>query len=260
MNDKAPKMINRLHLIYTIIISIGIVLAVIICQKNAICETAFANFSFAATITSIVLAVVSIVYSILSGINSNNQMSGMREIEGRISKELSSFRSLEDTIRRSVREFTKPIEDEVKGLHEDQVGMRQSLTALMNLKTPIDDSNKGKQKDKFNYNMNSKWGNVLLYACSLSHNKNRILPKDILEKYSSDFSHYFFGYMISLSATMPNYYAHSDGSCPVNSQIITFDESYFGTTNDIKKVIDSYRSEEFLGQAISDIEKYFGVC
>lgn len=80
------KTVNRLHLIYGYAIAILVIIAIIICWvlscKGYVSENAFQNFSFAASIVSIVLALVSIVYTIYSGGNVTNSVgvsSGSRE-------------------------------------------------------------------------------------------------------------------------------------------------------------------------------------
>lgn len=250
-------MVNRLHLIYVIIIALCIITCIIICQEYAVCETAFANFSFAATITSIVLAVVSIVYSIMSGIFSNNQMSGIREIETRIGSELNNFRSLDEKIRKSVDDILKPIRDQMNDLHKDQVGMRQSIDTLINTKSSGSQDTGTGNPQKFSFKNNSQWGNVLIYACSLSFNKKKPLPKAVFDKYSAAFTHYFFGYMVSLSTIMPTYFGYSNGNDPTGSIITVFDEGYFGKQDDIKKIVSEYSNVPNIGSAITEIEQYF---
>lgn len=63
------------HVAYIVLICILIVLFVLLIALGRINDDAYHNFSFAATITSFVLVVVSIVYSIQSGISSLGHMS-----------------------------------------------------------------------------------------------------------------------------------------------------------------------------------------
>ena len=64
--SKMNKQISIHHLYYVILIAGLILLFVILLFPYGVSRYAFDNFSFASTITSIVLAVVSIVYSIQS--------------------------------------------------------------------------------------------------------------------------------------------------------------------------------------------------
>ena len=61
---------------------------VLLIMPGRVSDDAYQNFSFAATITSIVLAVVSIIYSLQSGLSSVGQLNAISDIEGKISQEI----------------------------------------------------------------------------------------------------------------------------------------------------------------------------
>lgn len=65
-------------------------------------DDAYQNFSFAATITSIVLALVSIVYSLQSGLSSVGQLHSVIEIESQISNEIKKFSGIDEKIRNAL--------------------------------------------------------------------------------------------------------------------------------------------------------------
>lgn len=76
--------ISKLHLYYILAICSLIIISILLQIRYPVSEVAFENFSFASTITSIVLAVVSIVYSIQSGNASNIQLNNVRDIDAEI--------------------------------------------------------------------------------------------------------------------------------------------------------------------------------
>ena len=72
--------ISKLHLYYILAICSLIIISILLQIRYPVSEVAFENFSFASTITSIVLAVVSIVYSIQSGNASNIQLNNVTSV------------------------------------------------------------------------------------------------------------------------------------------------------------------------------------
>lgn len=103
-NSGAMK-VNIHHLYYVLLIAVLIIVVLILHIPFGISRYAFDNFSFASTITSIVLAVVSIVYSIQSGNSSSDQLNGVRDIERNITKQLNNFSELEDKLHKKVDEI-----------------------------------------------------------------------------------------------------------------------------------------------------------
>ena len=92
------KKVSVWHIIYIVLICTIFCLVVILILPGRICEEAYTNFSFAATITSIVLAVVSIVYSLQSGLSSVGQLNSIKDVEVSIKNELQKFSDIEGAI------------------------------------------------------------------------------------------------------------------------------------------------------------------
>lgn len=93
------KKIDRLHVIYCVIICVLVIVGILLCwiltSRNAISEHAFDNFAFAATIVSIVLAVVSIIYTIHSGAGVTNSIGILKNVEDNISGQLETLQGVE---------------------------------------------------------------------------------------------------------------------------------------------------------------------
>lgn len=103
------------HTLYINAILLIILLAVIILlSKESICEAAFANVSFAATLLSIVLAVISIVISVVASFKTYNNLGGMNEVEARLNmavrrlEEIDSHILATDRTVRSIMSLLQP--------------------------------------------------------------------------------------------------------------------------------------------------------
>lgn len=102
--EKDDKRVPIYHLIYGIIILALLAIFLIIVAPGHINEFAFSNFSFAATLISIVLAVVSIVYSLQSGLSNNSYKARMDEIQRNISNRMQELQEIEKSLRSLVEE------------------------------------------------------------------------------------------------------------------------------------------------------------
>lgn len=149
------------HLYYTILIAGLILLFVILLFPFGVSRYAFDNFSFASTITSIVLAVVSIVYSILSGNSSSDQLNGVRDIERNISSQLDNFSDLEEKMKKTIEDVQRGV-SEVK---EGQANVKDSLdNFILQAKNPI--NNKAGNSRKC-VDFNSLIGNIHIVCLCL---------------------------------------------------------------------------------------------
>lgn len=109
------------HIAYIVLICLLIILFVLLIAPGRISEDAYHNFSFAATITSIVLAVVSIVYSIQTGMSSLGHMTRIRDIEENISEEVQKFSGIDEAIRQAI----SPLNQKMGDMQKAQDTMKQ---------------------------------------------------------------------------------------------------------------------------------------
>ncbi len=117
------KHINAWHYIYLVIIFFVVLVCFILVVKYSVSEDAMDKFSFASTITSIILAVISIIYSLVAGIESANQLNRMNDIESRISSQLDKFTNIEQHLKDTIVSNTKPLQD---GIAEMKDAMTKS--------------------------------------------------------------------------------------------------------------------------------------
>ena len=96
------NLINKLHFVYNVvylsIIFILIILVIIVACKYRVGDTAMVNFTFAATVVSIVLAVVSIVYTLVSGASMMRYFGKFDLIEKRLENEVDNIQRLNQDI------------------------------------------------------------------------------------------------------------------------------------------------------------------
>ena len=228
-----PKKISIHHLYYTIIIAVIILVCAVLVVPCSVTEQAFDNFSFASTITSIVLAVVSIVYSIQSGNASNIQLNNVRDIDAEIKRQLESFGHIEENVSKLLDGGMSKIQDDVKRITEGQVELSTRLNGLG--KDIIDNPPKNTI-----FTGGSAYGHILLYACSLSYKTAKSLPIRIFDEEQSDYN-YWLGYFVAILAALKDRIQIEQGekeSSPLASQITKFDEDFFGSSFQIRDMLN----------------------
>lgn len=240
------KTVYRLHLVYIVIICAIIMICTLCIIPTCVSSEAFKNFSFASTIVSIVLAVVSIVYSLWSGQKSNNQYTGIANIERKIDEQLQGFSHIEQ----SISEKLNPIKNSFDQLTEDQTKTRseiQELKSLLGDKDVMSSHN----NDKYNLSDYPTFANIALYALCLSKLANKNIPSKVLEK---TIGNYWIGFMVAFSRIYPEKLKYTPNG---DSVIITiYDTTYFPEKDkilsELKKTGNSFET------LLNELEQYFG--
>lgn len=186
-------MINKLHLIYGLIIAGVILVAVIICwiisANNEVSSSALQNFTFAATISSIVLAVVSITYSIYSGAGMSGSIGVMQSAEEEIRKQVTALQNIDDRIMSAVKEGNS-------SLAEKMDSVAQQIQPLQTTSLQVTSSSKDSSLP-FDVEHTSMYGMYIIYACLKWKTTRKKWPLDILGKESWL---YVYGYLIAMAA------------------------------------------------------------
>lgn len=234
--NKKDKQVSIHHLYYAIAIACLIILFGILIFPHGVSRYAFDNVSFASTITSIVLAVVSIVYSIISGNASTGQLENVKDINSEIKKQLDGFSHIEENISKLVNDKVGQVQSEVKTVSEGQKEMSERINEMgKNLMFPsVPDELKSAD-----FSHNSAYGDVFLYACLLAFKKKKIFPSEIFTSSINDYN-YWYGYFIALTVCYPQKLQISQvkGKDLFVMKITSFDESFFGNIQKIKERID----------------------
>lgn len=258
-SNKGPRKVHAFHLYYVISICILVMIFVTIVAPVYVTEEAFSNFSFASTITSIVLAVVSIVYSIQSGLSSGEQMANARDIEREIKDQLEKFTSLEDRIGKKVNECFSPLLKEVSNLHDGQIDINKKIDVFQErfAKMPSSDK-KNLNEGQFNIEHNSTLGNICLYCCLLSQEKGKPINRSLF--YDSDTAYnYVYGHVVALSSAFDDKISCEAPDDSSNFTVKTFDKEYFGDKTKIRNIIISSDSEtkSETESFLNKIDEYF---
>lgn len=92
----------RLHFIYVSLILVILLIGVVALMSNeAVSRAAFDNVSFASTIVSIVLAVISMFVSMNASTKTGQNIGNMLEIEGEIRKSTNRLQILEESLKKT---------------------------------------------------------------------------------------------------------------------------------------------------------------
>lgn len=102
-----------------------------------ISEKAFDSFTFASTITAIVLAAVSIVYSLRSESKVSEQLSGMREIEARLKDEINKLQQIDKLVEETINKAIASVKDDTSAIRKQQVENYQSMKASIDSTTKL---------------------------------------------------------------------------------------------------------------------------
>lgn len=192
------KKVDRLHLIYCMIISLILIAAVVVCwilsNNNAISKYAFDNFAFASTIVSIVLAVVSIVYTIHSGTGITDSISVLKNVQDNISGQIDTLQGVENTIKDSISNEQQKIEASLDSMLKSQ--FEQFLLPPSGEFMRVE-RYEGDTLPIIDIHNNPPLGNIFLYCCLLSKAYNK--PWNLNMPHENAFV-YFMGYMAALKA------------------------------------------------------------
>ncbi len=261
------RYITRLHLVYGFIILAILGVFLLLVAPGKVNENAFDNFCFAATIVSIVLAVVSIVYSFRTKNNASDNMAGIREIERGIDDKLCKFDELEKHI---IEEFSNlqsrginPLQKDVSSLHDDQVGIREGLEQLKAVmkQQVVPKESKGVEKDQGNnegIKGNSFLGNLLLYMALQSFKKNKVIDLSEINSKLALQRDYLYGYLLALCVFFRDKISlNYEKNRATLGTIKAFDEGFFGNEEVCKKRVTEYKDTAAVKEYIEAIDSYF---
>lgn len=256
-NFRDRKMVARVHLIYWAIIYAILAVFLLIIAPGRVNENALENFSFASSLISIVLAVVSIVYSFQSGKNASDSIISLSKIEDNINSKISSLESLRDDLKKCFMESLSPISEGVSSLREAQADVSKRINEWSIKKADDENHNTSEnttQEDKFNISYSSLLGNIALYAAALSHKNTKAINPSIFEEIKSD--DYMYGFLVALSCSFPDKIDFKGN--PLNSVIEIFDYTFFGDIDSIReKILNRSTEIEDAPKAIKRIESFF---
>lgn len=246
------KTINYLHLVYITIIFVILLFAIWFISPHVVCEESLMKFEFAATITSIVLAVVSIVYSIYSGQGISQNLGSMREASEKIGNVGKDFEIIKTGLN-----------DEINRLSNIEISMQNILTEIHNTKGLIKDlkgdipynGNTNQTDEEFVFSKTSIVGQCIIYACSLAFKQNKSFPINLVGDPT-----YVHGYITALETCAPRKF-RATGQSNGYVYVSVFDKTFFKdiTAESIEQQILSNPMFEQMKPILQSIRTYFGI-
>lgn len=242
------RKINYLHLVYIIIIFVIILLAIWLVAPYVVCEESLVKFEFAATITSIVLAVVSIIFSISSSQGISQNLGSMRDASEKIESvgdKLGTIQShlAEDIL--SLSKMEKSLQDILHEVH-DTKDMVQEF-GKNNFNKDV------KATEQFVFAQTSIVGKCIIYACRLSFEQSKPFPASLIGHPA-----YVHGYITALETCAPSHFRAS-GKADGNITVSRFDDRFFEliTKANINKEIRGNANYTDMNKVMQNISAFF---
>lgn len=258
------------HFIYFVII-LGIVLFFSLCLvPGKIEEDAFNNVSFAATITSIVLAVVSILYTLLSGFSSDSSLKEIKEVESRINTELDKFSNIEASIKKHFSDEMGHVTDDLKDIKSGQADWQRAqsesnrniVESIQQLSNPVIDKpeeKSGSQKIETYKSVAAPYLlHVMLYTALKSQQTGLDLPiNNILKPLYSVGAFIGEGYLKCLAIYKSDAISLSTGSKPSRTKVDKYESSVLGTEEWLIEQIQSYDNHDLAENTLRWLNSYY---
>lgn len=254
------------HIIYLVIICLIINIFLLCIVPGRINDDAYHNFSFAATITSIVLAVVSIVYSLQSGLSSQSQLNGIKDIEERIGTELTRFTNLESSIKNAVKEGITPLEASMGNIQQRQDDLQKSQDdfsknwkEFMQVVKQTEPPTEATSEEQSVLSDIPQIFSVILYTCVSSKNTGKDIPYHVLARFFGKRSFYCEGVINGLSVFSPEYLKIKVGSKPNRQVVENYDEDKLGKKDWLRQQVFNGKNEKLGADIIAALDEFFTV-
>lgn len=258
------------HIIYLVIICLIINVFLLCIVPGRINDDAYQNFSFAATITSIVLAVVSIVYSLQSGLSSVGQLNGIKDIEAKIGAELTRFTNLETSIKDAVREGITPLEASMGDIKQRQDEISKSQDVLFNNWKELMQTTISYSEGTPEHNIDESEAttlrlsaespqifSVILYTCICSKETHMDIPYHILGQFFGVRRYYCEGVINALAIFIRDSLALTVGSKHTRQVVSKYDEKEFGTKEWLRNQVLEGKNTKLGNDIIHALDDYF---
>ena len=258
-NNKSlmAKKVSVWHIVYIITICVLVVIFFLLLAPGKINDEAYHNFSFAATITSIVLAVVSIVYSIVSGISTIGHIGRIKNIEENISKEVEKFSRIDEAIKEALSPINK------------QIGDLQKAQDLMTSKQDLISEGINKFNDnRITLQLPRENGQtqtivappivyLVLYAAALSKEKDMDIPYHKFAEVIGGQAKYCEGLLDGIAALNPDNIKVEQGSRFSRKKVTEFNEEYWGSKDELKDKVRKETNGKLSEVLMSKIDDYY---
>lgn len=271
VQDSKAK-VQKLHLFYIsgILVFIIIELATGLCMGNAKHDDILSYVNFAATLSSLIMSVVAIIFTIVSGSRGDEQYKKIDNASDKVAESLAKFSEQTNVIDASISSFkssTDALTTQMDTIIELVSGVDKTSRSVLEYFERAQSSERGLPERQINpnemhgiqdfVNISSYSGRMALYACVLSKDTGKPFNvKDVSE--NADDEAYKYGYIIASVAS------GVIRTKPTNDRLIEV-ESYFEGLKElleasIQMTIDSITNESAKQSQIQrweDIKKVF---
>ena len=222
---------------------------------NWINEYAFNNFSFASTVVSIVLAMMSIVYTFQSGQSSADQLSHIKDIEGRIHQEINRFSDIDERITRAL----KPIGDSIGDIRQQISDINKSIKDNLLFATPPSDTDDNASTATLDVRTLPLMFPTVFYICQRCVDTDKPFPFFILRNVAEKHAYYCLGIINCLSAFRPDLMTIVKGAEYTQITITRFDADALGipSLDKLKASLSVLLEREMYKNLFKELDMYF---
>ena len=251
-NNMERKVVDKLHLVYTIIIFVIVLLAIWLASPYIVCKEVLTKFEFAATITSIVLALVSIVYSMNSGQGISENLGSMRNASEKIGNVGDKLETLQTSLQTEILHLSS-LEQKMQALHDKTDKTNEMIVELgQNKDIPTSDGVEG----KFDFSSSSITGLIIIYACSLAKKTGKAYPAILVGN-----PYYVHGYITALEISASKHF-RAMGMPDMTIHVSVFDNAYFGMATNPDYILQQIQSKGRYAKAqetLLKIQEFYNV-
>lgn len=263
--------VAKIHLIYWAIIFFLLAVFLLCIAPGRVNDSAFENFSFASIIVSIVLAVVSIVYSFRSKSTTSESIAGIREIERNIDNKLNMFNTLEENISKDVQSAITEgvgkaiieLREDVGNLIDDQADIKQNLSKIVSDQKKYFEPDTSSSSQTLNLeagkifkNKLSYLGKVAMYLACLSYSKGKDFSFAALGDIMEEDMDYYWGFYCALSSCFPEFFDY-EFKTPNTFIITKYNAENLGDIKIWKKAVSSNEDKQFANQYLEVLNNFF---
>lgn len=220
-------------------------LAIWLVSPYIVCEESLMKFEFAATITSIVLAVISIIFTLSSGNGISQNLGSMRDASEKIGNVGDKLETIQTSLQTEITHLTN-LEQKMQALHDKTDRTNQLINEMgQNKNITSTSGNEG----KFDYENSSVSGLIIIYACSLAYKNGKAFPAEYIGN-----PFYTHGYITALEISSSKHFrafVYPNGAI----QVSVFDGEYFGKATDVDYISAQMRGKSGYAQAQEALEK-----
>lgn len=239
------KKISIIHIIYLSIIFLIIHIFLLLIIPGKINNEAFTNFSFAATIASIILAVITIIYSFYAGASTTNQLNNIKTIENNIGYEIKKLSAIEENIQSAATKINQ-VDETTKATKEALNNIFEALS----IKDNPNNSNKSY----------STLTTLLLYICCYSKKSQKPIPEDLLDSFLKGMYRVCHGFILCAENFCPELLSAQQNKITQLYTISKYDEKTLPPIDRLKTSLEGIKNEKtkkYVEIFITKLNNYF---